>query len=357
MKGPITTATRTVSLLNSTLKSGFFHSKTQWDKYNQLATGLFIGQIPLGSSWIGGALIDKIVRFVNGANPYRPLRRIISVLEPDEAKGEGFLCVNTVTASDLAERKIERTLLNVPDFTAGFDEKATIDAVFDIRKCIVENGSAYVHCKAGRARSATVCLLYLMYFEINPYTQKRYTLSEALSHLTSCRVQIDLSQAKIDKARKIFKLMERTPEYEAKAMQLAAEEKENPIVKLVTSIQLKADILSLPSVKKLMEYAGEINQSSRGRVSCKRFNYIHSFIKSIANAHCEQWYFTLESKEGPLEKLLQARPRYFTNKSVVEDQGKRIALIDNVRKEVAKTIERALLVDNQVNVNLSRSMS
>ena len=78
---------------------------------------------------------------------------------------------------------IEQLHLPTIDFTHPLEEHVEAGAAF-IEKHVAKGGTVYVHCKAGRARSATIVLWWLVRY-------RHMTPAEAQAHLARYRAHIN----------------------------------------------------------------------------------------------------------------------------------------------------------------------
>jgi hypothetical protein len=186
-----------------------------WDKSNQIIPGLYLGVIPVKKTWcdfLCGTRYNhsdkKILEIINKTDPKRPLTSIVSVVLPYEIQGKGFYGVTMVSPEDWKARGITHTLLKMPDFGADVDKKEAIETIYQMKKTIEKGESVYIHCKAGRGRSAMICAIYLAAFEINPDTKKLFTLDQAITFLQSKRKQIGVEPDKFKTASEILSIIE-----------------------------------------------------------------------------------------------------------------------------------------------------
>jgi hypothetical protein len=193
----------------------FIRQKIDWDKHNQILPGLFLGVIPTKSSFVGkffSNTSDDIMQNIKKTNPNRPLGLIVSIVEPDELASKGFLGITMVSPLDWAAKNIKHTLVEMRDFSADVDHKKVITAILQMKETIEAGQSVYVHCKAGRSRSAMLCAIYLTIFVNNPATQQKYTLPEAILLLKNARKQTLIERKKFILAQKIIDEMKQFSE-------------------------------------------------------------------------------------------------------------------------------------------------
>ncbi|VDO53570.1 unnamed protein product [Schistosoma margrebowiei] len=114
--------------------------------YSRVSPSLIVGALPLKKSW------DKWQADEN-------ITHIVSMLEPFEVKS--FV----IGEKDAVKQGIKYLSLPVRDFV-GVPTFEQIDAgITFINSCVQSNGCVYIHCKAGRTRSAFLLTCYFMYTE------------------------------------------------------------------------------------------------------------------------------------------------------------------------------------------------
>lgn len=182
------------------------------DISNCIIPGLFLGIIPVKRSICGQRCTNthlRIINEVNNTDRTRPLELIVSVVKQDELTGSGFLGFTMVDIKDWEERRIAHRLLEMGDLRAEVNNRAVIETLHQMKRCIDDGKSVYVHCKAGRGRSAMICAIYLAAFVQNPTSRALYSIDEALKFLSNRRKQVDLTVGQIYKAREILAEMRR----------------------------------------------------------------------------------------------------------------------------------------------------
>ncbi|CAH8479570.1 unnamed protein product [Schistosoma turkestanicum] len=111
--------------------------------YSRISPSLIVGALPLKKFW------DKWQADEN-------ITHIVSMLEPFEVKS--FV----VGEKDAINHGIKYLSLPVRDYV-GVPTFEQIDAgISFINSCVQSNGCVYIHCKAGRTRSAFLVTCYLM---------------------------------------------------------------------------------------------------------------------------------------------------------------------------------------------------
>ncbi|GFS26695.1 protein tyrosine phosphatase, mitochondrial 1 [Elysia marginata] len=115
----------------------------------------------------GRAWYDRLDETVLlGALPLRPMMK--TLVEKEHVKAmvtmnESYeLKYFTPSEKELSDLGIERLHLSTPDLTATPTQEQITQAVEFIMSHRARKNSVYVHCKAGKTRSATVAACYLM---------------------------------------------------------------------------------------------------------------------------------------------------------------------------------------------------
>lgn len=86
------------------------------------------------------------------------------------------------------KHKMENLVLPTTDYLYAPSQKDLCDATAFIHGFAEKGEWTYVHCKAGRARSATVVMCYLVRY-------KGMTAEEAKTHVVNCRPRVSLAPA------------------------------------------------------------------------------------------------------------------------------------------------------------------
>lgn len=114
----------------------------------------------------------------------RPLRRDVPVLSRAGIRAIVNTCEEFSGHSDLYDRwGIRQLYLPTTDFQAP-DLEQIRSAVEFIDATLASGGGVYVHCKAGRARSATILMCWLMH-------SRGLTAREAQQRLLECRPHVN----------------------------------------------------------------------------------------------------------------------------------------------------------------------
>jgi atypical dual specificity phosphatase len=131
-----------ISLIWTRITAG----KDNW--MHRIHEGLYLGGIPLND--YGHVQVFKAMN----------ISKIVSLVEAFEQNSKTF-GGTPVSHKQWEEAGIEQILLETPDFSAPSKECLKA-AVKEIREARASGKNVYVHCKAGRGRSATAFICYLL---------------------------------------------------------------------------------------------------------------------------------------------------------------------------------------------------
>jgi hypothetical protein len=201
------TTVRSVSMLYTEFQ--ILHNG--WKPHHQIAEGLFLGMIPIKKAWETNEFDDQhlaIIELAKKSNAERPLKLVISTVEHDELLGKGFASIKEMVSTDeWMKNKVEQVLVSVPDFSANVKNEIVIDAIEKMRKCIENKGAVYVHCKAGRSRSAMLCVIYLSVYGLDPTASSPMTFEAAFNIVKSKRPQVELHETQKAKAAEVIAIL------------------------------------------------------------------------------------------------------------------------------------------------------
>jgi protein-tyrosine phosphatase len=155
-----------VSLVYNLLKNKFLPGHPWWSK---ITDNLYLGAIPLE--------IHRKELLVLG------IESVVSVVEEFEKLPS--IVGTPITKSKWQEHNVSNIEISFPDFAQVPTEKL-YESALAIKKAIDKGYRCYVHCKAGRGRSAAAIVSYLCLF-------KDFTPQEALDLVKEKRHFIDLS--------------------------------------------------------------------------------------------------------------------------------------------------------------------
>lgn len=307
-----------VSLFFTQLQINF----TDWHSWDQIAPLLFLGKIPSVNE------AKKIKENIPN------LKLVVSVVEPFELKGKAWpIDLDIQSPQHWKDMGIEHHLLPIEDFTTTVAEENLYEAVKKIHEYIVEEKGVYVHCKAGRSRSALVCACYLaVYGSGDSILQPEATPDEIYSYLQSKRKQVSLNERGLNKIQNIKTHHQCKGVQNYPVIKDDLKKSSSLIEKLnsyFASLEGKKEIAQLTAFKELSQYAADKNTSLRAQ-------HIQNFLNSVRDATSARWYFDFCNGEGPLKALLDARP--FNGFMGTGQPKNRQILIDRLKKELEKHV-------------------
>lgn len=163
-------------------------AKSGWDWWNQISIPdsgetIFLGALPVKRKYGSDDLKALTSDYHIGA--------VLSVVEPFEMNSPGSL-LTPITANQWRHNGVLHKQLPTEDFkTMSLD--AVDEGVEFIRNCALQGLPVYVHCKAGRGRSALVLTCYLTKFH-------GFSAEDAIKQIQKDRPQVKLGKAKMDTA-------------------------------------------------------------------------------------------------------------------------------------------------------------
>ena len=125
------------------------------------------------------------------------VRGIVNITEPYETK---YLCNSR---EDWEKHGVNQLIISVPDFTASPNIQQLQSAIHFIKQLEDNPGRVYVHCKAGRSRSATVVAAYLM-------STKGYSSAEALEEIKKHRPHIVIQSRQSEMLKNFYDFLQRS---------------------------------------------------------------------------------------------------------------------------------------------------
>lgn len=346
-----------------------------WDMVNQIISGIFLSIMPILENTFGEAFTLKpaeLKQFVSEHNPNKPLTLVVTVQEPDEARGDGFLGVTTVSKEEWAKHGIEQIEVKMQDFTAAVSNQEAVEAIIRVRQNAKAGFSSLFHCKAGKARSAMLVAVYIAAFCINPLTEINFTIKEALGLLKLVRGQVDVGKDKLIVAEQILSELKASPLYpellkeenerkeeiesKDKKEETAEEMEERKLKFKLNSVLIdhktKSEIQQLESFKAVQAYANSVNVHWI-KTAQRTIDFIN-FEKMVKQFGSEHWFFNLFSIEGgELGKLAQRNPSLDTTEGS-EDARKRQTLVNNFKEEILAFLSKTLIADKTAILKLTK---
>jgi atypical dual specificity phosphatase len=181
-----------VSLWKTVLGNKMNPDKNPW--CNEIIDGLFLGAQPMLNLNHPSELTEK------------GITSILTLLETDHEFGM-TLFTEAVQPQDWAKLGIEQKIIESPDFLPVSQEKIE-EAVEFIREKLGKGEPVYVHCKAGRGRSATAVICYLLKYGIeNPdkTTTRFSSVQEAIEFVKGKRNAININPRQRKAIEQYFK--------------------------------------------------------------------------------------------------------------------------------------------------------
>jgi atypical dual specificity phosphatase len=160
--------------------------KKSWPWWSTINDTLVLGAIPLKNK----GHID-ILQYEENVGA------VLTLLEPFEWESKGPMS-SPVQPEDWLQRKVIHHHIHAKDFVALNMEQIQRGVNF-IHNQVQKGNRVYVHCKAGRGRSATVVACYLLKY------CGFFSVDEVLSYMKSRRPQIAINPLQKDAIESYFK--------------------------------------------------------------------------------------------------------------------------------------------------------
>ncbi len=322
-----------------------------WDRWNRVGKNLYLSKQPYADEK------DDLEKFIKLNK--ETLGLVISAISNFELAGIGLSNL-VVFPENWEVDSIKHRHLLMQDFQADVPCTAVIARILEMRASILDEKAVVVHCKAGRARSAMVVLVYFVIYgdeenNLTPWNKDQNSLSEKIQevkkHLKNQRAQLDLGDDKIATAIAVIREMIRLEDKNLDLMREKVSQPSDPesaLLKVITfenlsnqliSLELKNAIINLASFKKLAIYALTIEDEKLSPFSnTKRTTFIRDFFRSIYDAKNGDWYSQLEALEGPLAEMKNAQPNMLFEKNEKIDSNERAKMFEDFKK----TLDQAL---------------
>lgn len=150
-----------VSLLNTVLLNHFVdYSKKAW--HDEVIPGIILGAQPMLNFNHHHSLPH-----VHGVDT------ILTMVELEHELGLGLFTEPVKPNDWLLTGMVRQHVIDTPDFLPVSQAKIQ-QAVDIIHECIQRGGKIYIHCKAGRGRSATAVVCYLLKHGVNVNGEMKY---------------------------------------------------------------------------------------------------------------------------------------------------------------------------------------
>lgn len=159
-----------ISLLYNRIKNDSFFSSIPW--WNKITDYVYLGALPLKKHL-------KALKKVG-------ISSVVSMVEAFEQEDS---CVGKPIRKDLWQKNsVQNKRFETPDFQP-ISLKTLYEGASFLKESVEENKKTYVHCKAGRGRSAATIMAYLLLF-------CGFSYEKAVQLIKSKRPHIDLENKK-----------------------------------------------------------------------------------------------------------------------------------------------------------------
>lgn len=288
-----------------------------WDSYNEVCRYVYLGRIPEKNNYPGG------------------VRLIVSMVSYGELASIDF------DYHYLQEKAIRHLFVYMKDFTGSVCKQAVINAV----KMMLEyagpgnfnqDNIVYVHCKAGRSRSAMVVAIYSAVQDILQDMQKgkmsfsdddiNQYLNNAINKITQNRKQVDIGINKFNTAKEI--LIEMIHQFNNKLDDQVDSAEKLDKAGYLCSLKFKNDLCQFPSFKRLCTYLVMLNATQSRAVKLQDFlnQILYASDKEAAN----KWYGEMIIGASMLDAFVNCKPQL-----TEDDRPKREELAQSFKVELS----------------------
>lgn len=167
-----------VSLIPTILANNFQPKKYPWFQ-SIVKNKLTLGAIPLKNRGHLDLIVDHGVTDV------------LTLLENFERETQTFYS-KPISSADWQSKGVGQKIIETPDFLPIAIEKINEGVEFLHKKIIEEKKHVYVHCKAGRGRSATIVIAFLLKYGSTLGINKS-SIAEVVAYVKSKRSVINLN--------------------------------------------------------------------------------------------------------------------------------------------------------------------
>lgn len=153
----------------------YFLSEKTWPWYHKIDENIYLGALPLKNLNHETKLLKE-----------EKIKAVLSIVETFEVEKK-TLFSDPITFDTWKKNKIEHLQIPTPD-TYPLKKEDMLKAANFIERQVRKNKKVYVHCKAGRGRSASAIIAYLMKY-------KKMGKLDAINYLKSKRGVIYLNSS------------------------------------------------------------------------------------------------------------------------------------------------------------------
>lgn len=256
--------------------------KNNWKPWTKITGKLYLGKIPTVYESL------QLKKTIPG------LRQVISCVEDFELAGIGYgiLTPSIQTASGWQALDVHQHQIMVKDGHA--DDFPCMEIAKAIRIAlhrINNNETVYVHCKAGRSRSATFVALTLYFLAKSEGDE--VNVEQIFNYLKTVRPEVSFTSVEIANIKKVIELVTNNPQllqieplyYQIARTEITRENIKEHLTKYLCSDKARADISQLPTFKDL-KYSALCNSAHTGRTS----RLLNDILTSTDAAWISKWY-------------------------------------------------------------------